>query len=56
MGKVDVRRRVSQGLEVEQKRIGLEVEGIRHTIALSQSEVRLEQIALVGGHELWLMC
>ena len=39
MGKVDTRRRASQGLEVEQKRIGLEVEGIWHTIALSQSEV-----------------
>jgi len=39
VGKVNARRRVSQGLEVEQKRIRLEVEGVWHTIALSQSEV-----------------
>ena len=55
MGKVNARRRVSQGLEVEQKN-RLEVKGIWHTITLSQSEVRPEQVALVGGCESQLIC
>ena len=38
-GKVDARKRASQGLEVEQKKTGLEVEGVWHTITLSLSEV-----------------